>query len=286
MTPILPCGSRSLDLSKPRVMGILNITPDSFSDGGQLYRDNQVDVDAVLRRAESMLQEGADILDIGGESTRPGAVTVSESEELDRVTVAAQAVSERFDTVISVDTSNPKVMSESAHLGAGLLNDVRGFTRNGALEVAAASGLAMCVMHMQGQPDTMQANPAYVDVVADINGYFEQRLQALTLAGVAMERVVLDPGFGFGKTAEHNFAMLARLRELAYQDLPLLVGLSRKSMITSVLDRSPEERLFASVALATMAVERGARIVRVHDVGATSDALAMWYRMSQSVGYE
>ena len=144
----------------------------------------------------------------------------------------------------------------------------------------------MCVMHMQGQPDTMQANPAYVDVVADINGYFEERLQALSLAGVAMERIVLDPGFGFGKTAEHNFVMLARLRELAYQDLPLLVGLSRKSMITSVLDRSPEERLFASVALATMAVERGARIVRVHDVGATTDALAMWYRMSQSVGYE
>ncbi|MEL0334143.1 MAG: dihydropteroate synthase, partial [Halieaceae bacterium] len=145
---------------------------------------------------------------------------------------------------------------------------------------------AMCVMHMQGQPDTMQANPAYVDVIADINAFFEERLQALSLAAVAMERVVLDPGFGFGKTAEHNFAMLARLRELAYQDLPLLVGLSRKSMITSVLDRSPEERLFASVALATMAVERGARILRVHDVGATSDALAMWYRMSQSVGYE
>jgi dihydropteroate synthase len=286
MAPILPCGSRSLDLSKPRVMGVLNITPDSFSDGGELYRDNQVDVDAVLRRADSMLQEGADILDIGGESTRPGAAKVSESEELDRVAVAVQAVSERFDTVISVDTSNPKVMSESARLGAGLLNDVRGFTRDGALEVAAASGLAMCVMHMQGQPDTMQANPAYVDVIADINAFFEERLQALSLAAVAMERVVLDPGFGFCKMAEHNFAMLARLRELAYQDLPLLVGLSRKSMITSVLDRSPEERLFASVALATMAVERGARILRVHDVGATSDALAMWYRMSQSVGYE
>lgn len=286
MASILPCGSRSLDLSKPRVMGILNITPDSFSDGGELYRDNQVDVDAVLRRADSMLQEGADILDIGGESTRPGAEKVSESEELDRVTVTVQAVSERFDTVISVDTSNPKVMSESARLGAGLLNDVRGFTRDGALEVAAASGLAMCVMHMQGQPDTMQANPAYVDVIADINAFFEERLQALSLAGVAMERVVLDPGFGFGKTAAHNFAMLSRLRELAYKDLPLLVGLSRKSMITSVLDRSPEERLFASVALATLAVERGSRILRVHDVGATSDALAMWYRMSQSVGYE
>ena len=181
-----------------------------------------------------MLQEGADILDIGGESTRPGAARVSESEELDRVAVAVQAVSERFDTVISVDTSNPRVMSESAHLGAGLLNDVRGFTRDGALEVAAASGLAMCVMHMQGQPDTMQANPAYVDVVADINGYFEERLQALSLAGVAMERVVLDPGFGFGKTAEHNFVMLARLRGCVSRPAAL-VGLSRSRR---TIDRS------------------------------------------------
>lgn len=263
-------------------MGILNVTPDSFSDGGQLYRDQKVDVDAVVRRAESMLREGADILDIGGESTRPGAAYVSESEELDRVAVAVQAVSERFDTIISVDTSNPKVMSGCARLGAGMLNDVRGFSRDGAVNAAAATGLAMCVMHMQGQPETMQANPHYSDVVADINSFFAERVRALSLAGVPMERIILDPGFGFGKTAEHNFAMLARLRELANQDLPLLVGLSRKSMVSSVLDRPTEDRLFASVALATMAVERGARIVRVHDVGATTDALAMWYRMSQS----
>lgn len=263
-------------------MGILNVTPDSFSDGGQLYRDQRVDVDAVLRRAEGMLHEGADILDIGGESTRPGAEKVSETEELDRVTVAVQAIGERFDTIISVDSSNPKVMVESARLGAGLLNDVRGFCRDGALEAAAASGLALCVVHMQGQPNTMQVNPDYVDLVADINGFFEERVRTLSLAGIPLDQIILDPGFGFGKTAEHNFGMLARLRELVCQNFPLLVGLSRKSMISSVLERPTEDRVFASLALATMAVERGARIVRVHDVGATADALAMWHRMSQS----
>ena len=263
-------------------MGILNVTPDSFSDGGQLYRDQRVDVDAVLRRAEEMLRDGADILDVGGESTRPGAEQVSEAEELDRVTGAVKAIVERFDTIISVDSSNPTVMTESARLGAGLLNDVRGFSREGALEAAADSGLAVCAMHMQGQPDTMQVNPDYVDLIADINEFFEERVRTLSLAGVSRDRIILDPGFGFGKTAEHNFRMLARLNELVYQGLPMLVGLSRKSMITSVLERSTEDRLFASLALATMAVERGARIVRVHDVRATADALAMWHRMSQS----
>ncbi len=263
-------------------MGILNITPDSFSDGGQLYRNQRVDVDAVLRRADKMLLEGADILDIGGESTRPGADRVSETEELYRVTVAVHAISERFDTIISVDSSNPVVMAESARLGAGLLNDVRGFSRDGALEAAAASGLALCVMHMQGQPDTMQMNPDYVDLIADINGFFEERVHTLRLAGIPQDHIILDPGFGFGKSAEHNFDMLARLRELVYQDMPLLVGLSRKSMINSVLERPTQDRLFASLALATMAVERGASIVRVHDVGATADALAMWHRTIRS----
>ena len=173
-------------------------------------------------------------------------------------------------------------MTESARLGAGLLNDIRGFSRVGALEAAAASGLAVCVMHMQGQPDTMQADPDYVDLIADINNFFEERVRTLNLAGISQERIILDPGFGFGKTAEHNFHMLARLTELVYQDLPILVGLSRKSMINSVLERPTEDRLFASLALAIMAVERGARIVRVHDVGATADAIAMWHRMSQS----
>ncbi|MED5315157.1 MAG: dihydropteroate synthase, partial [Pseudomonadota bacterium] len=281
-TRLVPCGERLLDLSRPRVMGILNVTPDSFYDGGQLYRDQRVDVDAVLRRAEEMWRDGAAILDVGGESTRPGAQQVSEAEELDRVSSAVEAIAERLDIIISVDSSNPAVMTESARLGAGLLNDIRGFSRDGVLEAAAASGLAVCVMHMQGQPDTMQANPAYVDLIADINNFFEERVRTLNLAGISQDRIILDPGFGFGKTAEHNFHMLARLTELVYQDLPILVGLSRKSMISSVLERPTEDRLFASLALATMAVERGARIVRVHDVGATADAIAMWHRMSQS----
>ena len=263
-------------------MGILNVTPDSFYDGGQLYRDKRVDVDAVVRRAEEMWRDGATILDVGGESTRPGAQQVSEAEELDRVSGAVEAIAERLDIIISVDSSNPAVMTESARLGAGLLNDIRGFSRVGVLEAAAASGLAVCVMHMQGQPDTMQADPDYVDLIADINNFFEERVRTLNLAGIPQDRIILDPGFGFGKTAEHNFHMLARLTELVYQDLPILVGLSRKSMISSVLERPTEDRLFASLALATMAVERGARIVRVHDVGATADAIAMWHRMSQS----
>ena len=282
MTRLVPCGERFLDLSWPRVMGILNVTPDSFYDGGQLYRDQRVDVDAVLRRAEEMWRDGAAILDVGGESTRPGAQQVSEAEELDRVSGAVEAIAERLDIIISVDSSNPAVMTESARLGAGLLNDIRGFSRVGVLEAAAASGLAVCVMHMQGQPDTMQADPDYVDLIADINNFFEERVRTLNLAGIPQDRIILDPGFGFGKTAEHNFHMLARLTELVYQDLPILVGLSRKSMISSVLERPTEDRLFASLALATMAVERGARIVRVHDVGATADAIAMWHRMSQS----
>ena len=282
MTRLVPCGERFLDLSWPRVMGILNVTPDSFYDGGQLYRDQRVDVDAVLRRAEEMWRDGAAILDVGGESTRPGAQQVSEAEELDRVSGAVEAIAERLDIIISVDSSNPAVMTESARLGAGLLNDIRGFSRVGVLEAAAASGLAVCVMHMQGQPDTMQADPDYVDLIADINNFFEERVRTLNLAGISQDRIILDPGFGFGKTAEHNFHMLARLTELVYQDLPILVGLSRKSMISSVLERPTGDRLFASLALATMAVERGARIVRVHDVGATADAIAMWHRMSQS----
>ena len=282
MTRLVPCGERLLDLSWPRVMGILNVTPDSFYDGGQLYRDQRVDVDAVLRRAEEMWRDGAAILDVGGESTRPGAQQVSEAEELDRVSGAVEAIAERLDIIISVDSSNPAVMTESARLGAGLLNDIRGFSRVGVLEAAAASGLAVCVMHMQGQPDTMQADPDYVDLIADINNFFEERVRTLNLAGISQDRIILDPGFGFGKTAEHNFHMLARLTELVHQDLPILVGLSRKSMISSVLERPTEDRLFASLALATMAVERGARIVRVHDVGATADAIAMWHRMSQS----
>ena len=276
MVKTITCGTRTLDLSRPRIMGVLNVTPDSFSDGGQLYRDGRVDTDALLKRAEQMLGEGADILDVGGESTRPGATVVSEAEELDRVVTAVEALDQHYDTIISVDTSTPSVMSESAKCGAGLLNDVRGFQRPLALQTAADSGLALCVMHMQGEPDTMQTAPTYSDVVQDIAEFLSQRLAHLGAVGIDLDRVVIDPGFGFGKTAEQNFELLARLEVLSNLGQPVLVGLSRKSMISSVLDRPPEQRMVASVALALMAVERGARIVRAHDVGATLDALSMW----------
>ena len=286
MVNTIACGARTLDLSRPRIMGVLNVTPDSFSDGGQLYRDGHVDTDALLTRAEQMLAEGADILDVGGESTRPGAAVVGEAEELDRVVTAVETVAQHCDTIISVDTSTPSVMRESARCGAGLLNDVRGFQRPQALETAADSGLALCVMHMQGEPDTMQTAPSYSDVVQNIAEFLSQRLADVSGVGIDLDRVIIDPGFGFGKTAEQNFELLARLSELQGLGQPVLVGLSRKSMISSVLDRLPEQRMVASVALALMAVERGARIVRVHDVAATFDALSMWqttrYALSQS----
>ena len=286
MVNAITCGARTLDLSRPRIMGVLNVTPDSFSDGGQLYRDGRVDTDVLLARAEKMLAEGADILDVGGESTRPGAAAVSEAEELDRVVTAVEALAQHCDTIISVDTSTPSVMTESARCGAGLLNDVRGFRRPQALQAAADSGLALCVMHMQGEPGTMQTAPAYSDVVQDISEFLSLRLADMDAVGIDLDRVVIDPGFGFGKTAEQNFELLARLEALCNQRQPVLVGLSRKSMISSVLDRPPEQRMVASVALALMAVERGARIVRVHDVAATFDALSMWqtirHTLSQS----
>ena len=283
MVNTIACGARALELSRPRIMGILNVTPDSFSDGGHLYRDGRVDTDALLARAEQMVAEGADILDVGGESTRPGAAPVSETEELDRVATAVEALAQHCDTIISVDTSTPKVMSESARCGAGLLNDVRGFKRPHALQVAAETGLALCVMHMQGEPDTMQTAPAYTDVMHDVSEFLSQRLADVSAVGIDLGRVIIDPGFGFGKTAEQNFELLARLQELCNQGQPVLVGLSRKSMISSVLDRPPEQRLVASVALALMAVERGARIVRVHDVAATFDALSMWQTMRHTL---
>ena len=286
MVNAIACGARRLDLSRPRIMGVLNVTPDSFSDGGQLYRDGRVDTDVLLARAEKMLAEGADILDVGGESTRPGAAAVSEAEELDRVVTAVEALAQHCDTIISVDTSTPSVMTESARCGAGLLNDVRGFRRPQALQAAADSGLALCVMHMQGEPDTMQTAPAYTNLVHDVSEFLSQRLADASNVGIDLDRVIIDPGFGFGKTAEQNFELLARLEALCNQRQPVLVGLSRKSMISSVLDRPPEQRVAASVALALMAVERGARIVRVHDVAATFDALSMWqtirHTLSQS----
>ncbi|MCQ3828466.1 dihydropteroate synthase [Microbulbifer elongatus] len=271
----LVCGQRTLDLSRPRIMGILNTTPDSFSDGGSYYGDRGLDLDLVLQRAEQMVRDGAAILDIGGESTRPGAAPVSETEELQRVVPVVEAIASRLDVVISVDTSTPAVMRESARVGAGMLNDVRALTRPGALEAAAATGLPVCLMHMQGQPGTMQVKPEYTDVVAEVRTYLDARLQACEQAGIAREKILYDPGFGFGKNDDHNLTLLRHLPELAPQGVPILVGMSRKSMIGRLLGREVDERLPGSLALAILSAQRGAAIIRVHDVAATADVLKL-----------
>jgi dihydropteroate synthase len=273
---ILQCATHTLDLSTPKIMGILNITPDSFSDGGSYYQTGHLSLDLVLKRAEQMLAEGADILDVGGESTRPGAAVVSEQEELDRVIPVVEALVEKLDAVVSVDTSTAKVIRESAQKGAGIINDVRALMREGALIAAAETGLPICLMHMQGQPQTMQSAPRYEDVVAEVIDFLQLRINACRAAGITKERILVDPGFGFGKTLAHNLALLARLPELAVLNSPILVGLSRKSMLGQLLNRGVDERLPGSLALALAAAERGAAIIRVHDVAATKDVLTVY----------
>jgi dihydropteroate synthase len=265
------CGGRWLDLSRPVIMGVLNVTPDSFSDGGRFVRP-----DDALRQAEQMLAEGASLLDLGAESTRPGAAAVSSQQELDRLLPVLEAIAARFDTILSVDTSCPEVMTESAARGAGLINDVRSLQRDGARAAAAATGLPVCLMHMQGQPSTMQQAPQYRDIIAEVRDWLQQRVDDCVQGGIARSRLLIDPGFGFGKTAGHNLELLARLREVRVGGLPLLVGMSRKSMLGAVLDGAPvDQRLFAGVAAAALAVERGASIIRTHDVKATRDAVAV-----------
>ena len=271
MQPGVQCGGRWLDLSRPVIMGVLNVTPDSFSDGGRFVRP-----DDALRQAEQMLAEGASLLDLGAESTRPGAAAVSSQQELDRLLPVLEAIAARFDTILSVDTSCPEVMTESAARGAGLINDVRSLQRDGARAAAAATGLPVCLMHMQGQPSTMQQAPQYRDIIAEVRDWLQQRVDDCVQGGIACSRLLIDPGFGFGKTAGHNLELLARLREVRVGGLPLLVGMSRKSMLGAVLDGAPvDQRLFAGVAAAALAVERGASIIRTHDVKATRDAVAV-----------
>ncbi|WP_246139597.1 dihydropteroate synthase [Parahaliea aestuarii] len=273
--PPLQCGGRTLDRSTPQVMGVVNTTPDSFSDGGSLYQEGRLDLDSAFARARGLYEQGATILDIGGESTRPGAAPVSEAEELERVVPLVQRIAAELDVVISVDTSSPAVIREAVAAGAGLINDVRALERPGALEAAAASGLPVCLMHMQGQPGTMQDRPEYSDVVAEVADYLAGRLAACETAGIPRERVLLDPGFGFGKSLQHNLRLLQHLPRLQALGVPLLVGLSRKSLIGKIIERDVHQRLAASLALAVLAVERGAWIVRAHDVRETADALAM-----------
>jgi dihydropteroate synthase len=265
---ILRCGQRTLDLSTPLVMGIVNVTPDSFSDGGR-YLGADAAVDHGLRLAG----EGAAILDIGGESTRPGSDPVPLEEELWRVLPVVERLARGCAAVISVDTTKPEVMRQAAAAGAGLINDIRALGEPGALEAAAASGCAVCLMHMQGAPRTMQQAPAYGDVVAEVRAFLAARAEVCRAAGIAAERICLDPGFGFGKTVQHNLTLLAHLSSLGSLGLPLLVGLSRKSMLGKLTGRTPQERVHGSVALAVLATVAGARIVRVHDVAATVDAL-------------
>lgn len=265
----LLCGNRELDLSYPTVMGILNVTPDSFSDGGCYQR-----VDEALHHAETMVGQGAVMVDVGGESTRPGASPVSEQEELDRVVPVVEALARSVDVCISIDTSTPSVMTAAAAAGAHFLNDVRALERDGALEAAAATGLPVCLMHMKGVPASMQNNPLYRNVVTDVLDYLDKRLSAAESAGLNKTQLLIDPGFGFGKSYEHNYELLQRLDELQTLGVPVLAGLSRKTMIGQACGQTlPAERVLGSVAGAVACAMKGAAILRVHDVMETVEAL-------------
>lgn len=258
----------TLDLTHPHVMGILNVTPDSFSDGGQHNHLND-----ALKHANAMINAGATIIDVGGESTRPGASEVSVDEELSRVIPVVEAIAQRFEVWVSVDTSKPEVILESARAGVHIINDIRSLSEPRALTAAAQTGLPVCLMHMQGEPRTMQTAPHYDDVFETVNRYFVEQIARCEAAGIAKANLLLDPGFGFGKNLHHNYQLLARLSEFHYFERPLLVGMSRKSMIGQLLNVGPRERLSGSLACAVIAAMQGAHIIRVHDVKETLEAM-------------
>lgn len=264
--------NRVLDLAEPVVMGVLNVTPDSFSDGGQ-----HAGLDDAVAHGRRLAEEGAAVIDVGGESTRPGASPVDAQEEIERVVPVIARLARMVGVPVSVDTSKPEVMRAAVAAGAEMINDVRALVMPGALEAAAGCGAAVCLMHMQGEPRTMQADPRYGDVVAEVRHFLDSRVAACESAGIARERICVDPGIGFGKNREHNLALMTRLDELAEPSMPLLVGVSRKALIGMITGRPPGERLAGSVALAALAVARGAAIVRAHDVGATVDAVRVAY---------
>ncbi len=270
MAGVLDCGGRGLDLSCPQVMGILNVTPDSFSDGGRF-----VGADAAIDHARSMVADGAAVIDVGGESTRPGSKGISVDEELDRVIPVLEALRNAVPVPLSVDTSKPEVMEAAAAAGAGLINDVMALRRPGALEAARSTGLPVCLMHMQGVPETMQDDPRYDSVVTEIRGFLAGRMADAEAAGIPRERIILDPGFGFGKTDPHNARLLAGLPEICNLGVPVLAGLSRKSLVGRVLGRALADRLAGSVAAAAIATWNGARIIRAHDVAETVDAVRL-----------
>lgn len=266
----LQCGRFALDLRAPLIMGIVNVTPDSFSDGGRFMATDQ-----AVSHALQLVEEGADLLDIGGESTRPGAQAVSEDEEIRRVVPVIEALL-TLNVPLSVDTMKPGVMRAAIAAGADLVNDVNALQADGAMEAVAGSRAAVCLMHMQGQPATMQQAPSYGDAVSEVEEYLLERASAAQAAGIDAERIVLDPGFGFGKTLDHNLALFRELPRLVSRGYPVLAGVSRKSMLGAITGRPVDQRLHASVAAALMAAERGARILRVHDVAATCDAIKIW----------
>jgi dihydropteroate synthase len=270
----LSCGKFKLDLSRPLIMGIVNVTPDSFSDGG-LHATTEAAVAHALR----LIEEGADILDIGGESTRPGSQPVPLDVELKRVLPVLEGL-KYVNAPLSADTRKPEVMREALRAGASMINDVNALAADGALQAVAKSDAAICLMHKQGEPLTMQVNPQYHDVVAQIKAFLGSRVEAALAAGIARERIVIDPGFGFGKTVEHNLVLLRNLEQFRELGVPLLVGLSRKSVLGKIASRETGERGYSSAAAALIAVMKGAKIVRVHDVGATRDALAVYRAVS------
>ena len=267
---ILHCADRSLDLSQPRVMGILNVTPDSFSDGGRFVAPA-----AALAQARQLVAAGAAIIDIGGESTRPGAAAVSEQEELDRVIPVIEALRAEVPVPLSIDTSKAAVMRAAVAAGAGLINDVRALREAGALAAAAELRVPVCLMHMQGEPRGMQASPQYDDVVTEVFDFLRERLRICEQAGIARTYLLVDPGFGFGKSLTHNLSLFKHLHRFAELDAPLLVGVSRKSFIGAVLERPVAQRLYGSIALAALAVVQGAALIRAHDVAATVEAVRM-----------
>ncbi|WP_067095331.1 dihydropteroate synthase [Marinomonas atlantica] len=274
---VMVFGDKSLDLSLPRVMGILNVTPDSFSDGGK-----HNSLDSALKQAERMIEDGAEFIDVGGESTRPGAAVVCEQEELSRVLPVVEAIKSRFDVIVSVDTSTPSVITGSAALGAGLINDVRALEREGALEATAATGLPVCLMHMRGTPQTMQESPSYSDLIDDVERYLLTRIEAAIAAGINKENIILDPGIGFGKTLIHNTTLLnytGRFLDLGHE---VLIGVSRKTMIGDILDVPVSERLYGTMGANASTYMKGARIFRVHDVKPHVDMLKVMHQIEES----
>ncbi|WP_353496986.1 dihydropteroate synthase [Vibrio chaetopteri] len=275
---ILQANQKTLSLDTPQVMGIVNVTPDSFSDGGKFNS-----VDAALEQVVAMIASGVTIVDIGGESTRPGAPDVELQEELARVIPVIRAIRERFGVWISVDTSKAEVMRQAVEAGADIINDVRALQEPGALEVAAAAGVPICLMHMQGQPRTMQANPTYEDLLTDVAQFLQERIAACEAVGITREQLILDPGFGFGKTLEHNYHLLAHLDKFHQFGLPVLAGMSRKSMIFKLLDKVPADCLAGSLACATLAAAKGAQIIRVHDAAETVEAVKIVQMMQSNL---